>query len=43
MARYQRRDEPVSSEEYEEMNERIEAHFDRVRGLLDEALGTDEN
>ncbi len=41
MARHQRPDEPVSAEEHEEMPERIDGAFDRVRELLAEDLGGD--
>jgi hypothetical protein len=36
MARSDRREQPVSDEEYELMSERISHHFDRVRDLLAE-------
>lgn len=39
MARNQRRSRPVSEEEYEQMPERIEEAFDRVRDLMAEELG----
>lgn len=42
MARSQRRERPVSEEEYEEMPGRISEHFDRVRGLLNEELDEDD-
>jgi hypothetical protein len=34
MARSDRRERPVSDDEYELMSERISQHFDRVRDLL---------
>lgn len=37
MARHQKRNQPVSEEEYDEMEEKIHAHFDRVREALEEA------
>lgn len=36
MARSERRERPVSDEEFESMPERISQHFDRVRDLLDQ-------
>ncbi|ERH00494.1 MAG: hypothetical protein J07HN6_02115 [Halonotius sp. J07HN6] len=38
MARNQERDEPVSDAEFEELPERINEHFDRVRARLAEEL-----
>jgi len=38
MARSEKREQPVSDEEFEEMDERVEEHFDRVRARLDEEL-----
>ncbi len=35
MAQHQRRDRPVSDEEFEEMPDRISEHFDRVREELE--------
>lgn len=35
MTRSERRDRPVSEDEYETMPERVGRHFDRVRTLLD--------
>jgi len=32
---------PVSEDSYEEMDQRIAGHFERVRTLLDEALDDD--
>lgn len=37
MARHQERNQPVSEEEYAEMDEKIQSHFDRVREALEEA------
>jgi len=42
MARHQKRERPVSDEEFEDMPDRISEHFDRVRDTLDEALEDDE-
>lgn len=39
MARNQRQSRPVSDEEYEQMSDRIEEAFDRVRELMAEELG----
>jgi hypothetical protein len=41
MARNQERDEPVSDAEFEEMPERINSHFDRVRARLADELADD--
>lgn len=41
MARHQREERPVSDDEYEQFDERIAAHFDRVREVLDDALDDD--
>jgi len=38
MTRDQKRELPVSDGEFEEMDERIGDHFDRVRARLDEEL-----
>jgi hypothetical protein len=38
MARHQGREQPVSDDEFEEMDERISEHFDRVRERLDEEI-----
>lgn len=39
MARNQKRRRPVNDEEYEQMPDRIEGAFDRVRELMAEELG----
>lgn len=36
MARSDRRERPVSEDEYEDFSERITAHFDRVREALED-------
>jgi len=38
MARNQKREQPVSDDEFEEMDEQIADHFDRVRARLDDEL-----
>lgn len=38
MARNQRREQPVSDDELEEMDDQVADHFDRVRERLDEEL-----
>lgn len=42
MARRGSLNEPVSDDAYERMDERIAAHFERVRSLLDDALAEDD-
>lgn len=41
MARHQERSEPVTEEEFAEMDRRIADHFDRVRELLAAELDED--
>ena len=43
MARNQQRSEPVSDAEFEEMPERITAHFDRVRARLASELDDEDS
>lgn len=43
MARNQKRERPVTEEEFEEMDEEIADHFDRVRARLDEELESEES
>jgi hypothetical protein len=38
MTRNQKREQPVSDDEFEEMDDRIADHFDRVRARLDDEL-----
>jgi hypothetical protein len=42
MARHQEREQPVSEEEFEGMEERISEHFDRVREELESAIDADD-
>ena len=42
MARNQRREQPVSDDELEEMDDQVADHFDRVRERLDEELEDEE-
>jgi hypothetical protein len=42
MARHQRRDDPVSDEEFESMPDRIGAHFETIQERLSEALDEDD-
>lgn len=42
MARSERRERPVSEDEYEEFPDRIAGHFDRVRDALADAVSEDE-
>ncbi len=42
MARHQKREQPVSDDELEEMPDRISEHFEKVRDALDDALEDDE-
>lgn len=42
MARRQSVTDPVSEDSYDEMDQRIATHFERVRTLLDEALDGDD-
>ena len=42
MARHQEREQPVSDEEFERMDEKIHAHFDRVREVLEETRESDD-
>lgn len=41
MARRHAETRPVNEEEFERVSERIGRHFDRVRALFDERLGSD--
>lgn len=42
MVRHQERERPVSEDEFEEFDEQIERHFDRVREALEDALDDDD-